>query len=214
MFLSQVEEDLFFSLKHLLAAEGFYALPQLRQFRRDTREGFQNIVLSSSKYESDLMVKVHLGSRLNLVEDWVQQFLHTSLTYRPNSNTIITDFGKLYEQKHFCYRISNTSDFDHTVADFNKRMDEQGNRFLIKVSRVRKVNRLLNACPNEKSDYYIHNHIHRYFKALTVARICNHPHFLGLIETYYGFLLKSKVPESVLADYDKLTSFLLHFSFN
>ncbi len=214
MFLNQIEEDLFYAIGDRLQDTEFQSLPHLRQFRRETREGFQNLILSCSKYESELMVKVHLGSRLNMVEDWVQQFLRTSLNYRPNSNTIITDFGKLYDQKYFCYRVATGADIQKTTQDLTNRMQADGCRFLVKISRVRKVNRLLNACPSEKCDYYIHNHVHRCFKALTVARICHHPHFLGLVETYYAFLLRSHVSEQVLYDYDKLVSFLLHFSFN
>lgn len=214
MCVHQYKEELFHGFEKKVSVIDFKFLPHLNQFRKETTEGFQNIVLSCSKYESELIVKVHLGSRLNIVEDWVNQFLNTPLNYQSNSNTIVTDLGKLSNEKYFSYHIVDLKDIEETIADMDHRMQTQGYRFLTKVSRVRKVNRLLNHCPSKKCDYYIHNHIHRYFKALTVARICNHPHFLDLIETYYAFLIQYHAPEKTLQDYDKLVSFLLHFSFN
>jgi hypothetical protein len=208
-----MQATLYQELHSLFQEQEFVFMPNRHQFRRNLGNGFQNVVLSCEKNPTELHVEVHLGCRLNLIEDLAQQFLRGNESYRYESSTIIVSMGKLLNNKVFDFEISNKTEAADCAQQIFGFMQQQGFSFLNEVCSLKAVDKIMNEKPI-KPVSYLNNQSHRCFKGLIAARLCDNPRFLDLVEIYSDTLQRQGQPECVRLNYDKLVNYLLYFSFN
>ncbi|GEM_PF-598301 len=213
MALSKVETHLYTSLNDFLSQKDFEMRPDLKQFRRETPTGFQNIILSFSPYQAETYLEVNIGTRLNMVEEIVQQFLDNMPEFWRQANTVVVSVGKINDAKYFRYRIADDEDLHVCTEQVIEFMDQRGFMFLEYASHLKNLDVMFNAKPHQ-SVKYLYNQLHRCFKGVVIARLSHNPHFLTLIEQYHDKLLKLGASPTNMAEYDRLVNYLLHFSAN
>ncbi len=213
MPVKNLEISLYHSLNQYLVEKSFHWLSESKQFRKQTEKGFQNIILSSSNYEDQMWVEVNIGVRVDLVEDFAQQFLDVPLEYRKHANTIITSIGRLNDTKYLRYKIAHEEDVEVCYEAIRDFMQESGFEFLEYAAHLKNLDTMLNEKPAKVSKY-VYNQTHRCFKAIIVAKLNNNPHFFELIDQYQQMLEKLQVGEREIDRYMKLVNFLLYLSLN
>jgi hypothetical protein len=55
---------------------GFEARHELWQYRKESSHGFKAFIISISEYEDDCLVELHLGIRIDSVENFVYRYVH------------------------------------------------------------------------------------------------------------------------------------------
>lgn len=205
----QAEAYTFIALEPYLTAQEFVLMPELKQFRKYTDTGFQNIILSFSG-RNETFLEVNIGLRHNGVEALAQQFLDNLPEFRKEANTLVVSVGKLSDTKYFRYKINCYEDIENCACQIMDFMNERGFHFLNESGSLVALNRILNERPHLPVKY-IYNQAHRCFKAIIVARMCHHPQFMDLVEGYFHTLQKMGVPERTLMEYDRLANYLLHY---
>lgn len=213
MQVKNLESSLYHHLIRYLSQQSFVLLPEYKQFRRNTDIGFQNIIISTTTYSKELWVEVNIGVRVNLVEDFAQQFLDVPIEYRQHANTIIASIGKISDIKYLRYKIENEEDIKICYEAIKDFMQERGFSFLDHASRLANLDKLLNEKPH-KTSKYLYNQTHRCFKGIIVAKLNHNPLFFELIDKYQQVLEKLKVSEAEMDKYMKLVNFLLYLSLN
>lgn len=213
MQVKKLETSLYHHLNEFLAQKSFFLLPEYQQFRCNTPIGFQNMIISFSKSANEVWVEVNIGVRVNLVEDFAQQFLDVPTEYRQHANTIITSIGRLNDIKYLRYKIENEEDVIACYEAIRDFMLERGFDFLNHSSRLNNLDFLLNEKPH-KTSKYLYNQTHRCFKGIIVAKLNNNPLFFELIDKYQQVLEKLRVSEVEMDRYMKLVNFLLYLSLN
>jgi hypothetical protein len=213
MSFSKVENQFYARLNDFLAEKGFLMRPDLKQFRRPTSAGFQNIILSFSPYAAETYLEVNIGTRVDLVEHTVQQFLDNMPEFRQEANTVVVSVGKINDTKYFRYRIADQDDLSNCADQITDFMEQRGFMFLEYASHLKNLDTMFNAKPHEPVKY-LYNQVHRCFKGLVIARLQHNPQFLDLIEKYHDKLPKLGASQATIQEYDRLVSYLLHFSAN
>ncbi|TAD95634.1 MAG: hypothetical protein EAZ97_15155 [Bacteroidetes bacterium] len=210
------EQKMYANLAPLLQKERFSLHSKLKQFRRKTSFGFQNIVFSVHQQNEQYYIDVNLGVRFDMVEQISQQFLDICPSFRPESTTMMISVKKLVENKYLEYKINQQNEkqeleiFINQIHDF---MLKKGYDFLQEISQIKNADEMLNAFPCQNTPY-LYDQVQRCFKALIIARMCNRNLFIPLLETYYEHLQNLETPEKMICNYDRLANYLLHFSFN
>jgi hypothetical protein len=213
MSLSKVESQLYARLEDFLADKGFVMRPDLKQFRRPLATGFQNVILSFSPYAAETYLEVNIGTRVDMVEHTAQQFLDNMPEFWPEANTVVVSVGKINDTKYFRYRIADEDDLRNCADQIVDFMEQRGFMFLDYASHLKNLDAMFNAKPNEPVKY-LYNQVHRCFKGLVIARLQHNPQFLALVDKYQAKLPKLGVSQATIQEYDRLVSFLLHFSAN
>ena len=96
------------------------------------------------------------------------------------------------------------------IASF---MKLKGFRFLESMSRLRRIDALLNRQPETPSPY-MHNQIHRCFKGIATASILHRTDFDKLVTIYSDHLYRQCAPREVVNNFRRLVNYLRYFSFN
>lgn len=205
----QAEAYTFLALEPYLTEHAFVMMPELKQFRKTTATGFQNIILSFSG-RNETFLEVNIGVRHNAVEEIAQQFLDNLPEFRKEANTLIISVGKLSDTKYFRYKINCPDDIDDCVEQIMDFMHRRGFHFLNESGSLTCLNKIFNEHPHLPVKY-VYNQIHRCFKAIIVARMCHHPEFITLVENYFALLQRLGAPERTLMEYDRLANYLLHY---
>jgi hypothetical protein len=213
MSLSKVETHLYAGLNDFLVQKGFAMRPDLKQFRRPTAAGFQNIILSFSPYGAETYVEVNIGTRFHMVEETVQQFLDNMPEFWQEANTVVVSVGKINDTKYFRYRIVDEDDLQACADQIIDFMNQRGLMFLEYASHLKNLDQMFNGKPQEPVKY-LYNQLHRCFKGIVIARLNHNPKFLTLLETYHGKLQKLGASQTTMVEYDRLVNYLLHFSAN
>ncbi|MCS7019220.1 MAG: hypothetical protein RMJ87_13025 [Cytophagales bacterium] len=205
----QAEAYTFLALEPHLSEQSFVMLPALKQFRKTTSTGFQNIILSFSG-RNETFLEVNIGVRHHAVEEIAQQFLDNLPEFRQEANTLVVSIGKLADTKYFRYKINCQDDIQHCAQQIMDFMHERGFHFLNESGSLANLNKIFNEHP-QLPVKYLYNQIHRCFKGIIVARMCHHPQFVPLVETYFEVLQRLGAPERTLMEYDRLANYLLHY---
>jgi hypothetical protein len=213
MTLTELETNLYHLLNQNFSKKGFYLIPELFQFRRLNETGFQNIILTSTRYEAEIWVEVNIGVRIDMVENLAQQFLDVIPEYRQHANTIITSIGRLSDTKYLRYKIANEEDVTFSAQTIKDFMKERGFDFLEYASHIKELDKLFNEKPHQ-SLKYVYNQVHRCFKAVIIAKYNNNPQFFKLLDQYQTQLERLKVPDTILENYVKLANYLVYLSIN
>ena len=213
MQLKSLEISLYNHLTHFLSKRSFALLADYKQFRKETSTGFQNVIISSSRYAEELWIEVNLGVRVDMIEDLAQQFLDIPTEYRQHANTLITSFGRLSDTKYLRYKIVNQEDVEICFEAIKDFMNDRGFEFLEYASHIKNLDFIFNEKPHKPSKY-LYNQTHRCFKGVIIAKITDNPEFLKLLDQYQSVLERMQTSDREMENYMRLVNFLLYLSLN
>ena len=191
-------------------AHGFYAFPALRQFRRDTGDGFQCVILSISDYEDMSLAELHLGLRRDKVEQTAFPFTNGLPGFQPNSTTLITPLGKVMDQHPMRFRLRDEADLEDMTIQCQEYIAQSGLPFLKRYDDLHALNVLFNTSP-EKPCPWVHNQFHPAFRGLTVGALLARDDLTVLVEQHRAALHRLGAYGRVLENYDRLARYLLHY---
>lgn len=213
MTAQELETGLYYRLYDFFYDHGFELMADKKQYRRVGDRGFQNVIFSQSAHQDEFVLEVNLGLRFSPIEDIAQQFLDNHVDFRADSNTLIVSIGKLTNNKYFRYKIIDHDDLSLTcdqIADF---LEHEGFRFLNEAFSLSNLDKIFNQAPG-KACKYLYNQQHRCFKGIVAAKLNHSKQFLPLVEKYQSYLALSGAKPNTQAAFDRLVSFLLHYSDN
>ncbi len=207
-------EPLFFqALEPFFKAAGFALIRHKNQFRKETSNGFQNVILAVSPVGNESWLEINIGARLEMVEKTAYPFTYGLSGFSGDSNTVITSIGRLQGKNHFRYKAAAESDVEHIslqVADF---MEVTGFDFLDQASRFSVVHQWLNAHPLEPCPY-VYNQFYRCLRGVTLASIAAPPELDAIAALHRQALENLHAPADTHLRYERLVQFLRTFSFN
>ncbi|MFT5618934.1 MAG: hypothetical protein ACI85I_002169 [Arenicella sp.] len=213
MTIQEFDTALYDKLYDFFVEHEFEMNAPKKQFRRLTNNGFQNVLFSTSEYEGEIWLEVNLGVRINAVEQIVQQFLDNQKGFREDAMTVIVSVGKLTNNKYFRYKVVNEDDLESVCLAVKEFMRTQGFQFLNVYNKIESLDSLLNKNPH-KPTHYLYNQVHRCFKGAVLARLNFNPKFEQIILKYHHFLATLNAKQTHLERFDKLETFLTHYSPN
>jgi hypothetical protein len=208
-----VESLLFLNLESFFEKQDFDLLLEKKQFRKNTEQGFQNIILSISKYEQESLIEFNIGVRLDIVENLVNQFTQHLIDFQADTNTLLTSMGRLLNEPFLRFKVKSEDDLFQVCQKLCKFMTEQGFSFLEQVSHSPTLDQVINRNP-EQAHPYFYNSYHRALKGITLAKLNYNPDFEGLAQTYYQQLIRKNAPPSQQENFQKLYRYLHNFSVN
>jgi hypothetical protein len=212
MIHSQFETKFYELLDVFFQSHEFGFLPDQKQYRKSTQNGFQNIIFSISEAENVFWVEVNFGVRFEFIEQIAQQFLNNSFGYRPAANTLVISIGKFLEKKYFRYKVTNQADFEKVTQEIRSFFEEKGFEFLKTANALGFIEETLNDSPTMPCRY-LYNQVHRCFKGIIAAKLSDNRNFVTITNIYRHFLLKNGTDEDLL-NYERLVSFLHHYNAN
>ncbi len=213
MTLQEFETGLYHRLYDFFGDHEFEMMAGLKQFRRLTPHGFQNVIFSPTAYEDELWLDLNIGLRYSPVEDLAQQFLDNLPQYRHESNTLIISVGKFHKNKYFRYKVANEEDLKLCCEQIRDFLKYTGFGFLQKYNALPQLDKLINHKPARPCPY-MYNQVHRCFKGLIAARLNDSRAFMDLAETYRKYLKVSAAKPGMRNSFEKLSQYLLHYSSN
>lgn len=212
MIYNQFETKLYGQLDVFFQSHGFGFLPDQKQFRKSTQNGFQNIIFSVSEAQNVFWIEVNFGVRFEFIEQIAQQFLNNSFGYRPAANTLVISTGKYLEIKYFRYKVTNEEELDKITGEIRSFFEEKGFDFLSKAHSLSFIEDTLNDSPTLPCRY-LYNQVHRCFKGIVAAKLSDNRNFATITNIYRHFLLKNGTDEDLLS-YERLITFLHHYNAN
>ena len=212
MILSKFEMKLYQRMEFFFQSHGFDLLPEQKQFRKTTQNGFQNIIFSVSETQKECWIEVNFGVRYEFIEQIAQQFLNNALGYRPSANTLVISVGKFLDLKYFRFKVTNEDDLGKTLNEIEDVFEKKGFDFLEKANNLSFIEETLNDSPAQ-SCRYLYNQVHRCFKGIIAAKLADNQNFATIINIYRHFLLKNGTDQDLM-NYERLVSFLNHYNAN
>lgn len=213
MTITPFETSLYQHLTPFFESHQYKLVPDMKQYRRTTEAGFQNVILSPAFYNEETMLEVNFGCRNNQVEQIAQQFLTNLVDFRPNANTIIISIGKFNGFQYYRYKIHSEEELAWTCEQIEQFFDLKGFDFLNMASSLATLDRLLNDNLNQPSQY-VYNQTHRCYKGLIAARLNHSPYFDGLIDSYRHLLIRQTQNPYEQLHFERLIAYLQHYSAN
>lgn len=207
------EAKLFKKLYDFYEAHQFLLIPELRQFRRVTPTGFDNVIFSFSSYGEEVWLDVNFGNRIEAIEHIAQQFLTNRLDFRPEANTLLTTIGRFRQRSYFRYKFRTPQDLDEISADITEFFSIKGFAFFDLVRTLPDVDATINEFPQQRCPYII-NPVHRCFKGLVTASLAESPHLEHLYGTYDEQLRTKMTDQQTLTSFARLYTFLKYYSSN
>ena len=213
MTITPFETKLYDYLAPFFAQHGYSLLPEKKQFRRHTGNGFQNIVLSSVNYTDDTMLEVNFGCRNEQIEQIAQQFLNNLKEFRPDANTFLLSIGRYSGFQYFRYKINSDEELVSVCEQIETFFEQKGFRFMQKSCSLPTLDQLLNEDPDQPCRY-VYNQTHRCYKGLVAARLNHNPSFDKLVEEYRQALVRLTQNTYEQLHFERLISYLNHYSAN
>lgn len=213
MDIQGLEAKLFKNLHDFFQRNGFQWLPDLKQFRKTTIIGFENVIFSFSPYENELWIDVHFGNRHDRLELIAQQFLNNRIDFREDANTLLTTIGRFRQRSYFRYKVKDTEELDAAGRDILLFFEEKGFAFFDLTRSLVEIDYIINDLPGQLCPY-IYNNVHRCFKGLIAARLSGNSELDSLYVEYGSQLKKSLVDSETRDSFDKLFSYLAYYSEN
>ncbi|MEZ0541086.1 hypothetical protein [Fibrella arboris] len=213
MTLTPFETSLYRQLARFFGQHDFALLPEKKQFRKVTPTGFQNIILSPSYYGPTTLLDVNFGCRNEQVEQIAQQFLPTLTDFRPDANTLLISIGKYKQVNPPRYSIRTDSELDSVCTQIIEFFVETGFALLDNSMSLDTLDTILNVNPVQPCPF-VYNQTFRCYKGLTVASLTHNPHFLGLIDLYRHQITRQSQNAYEAMNFDRLVSYLQHYSPN
>jgi len=209
----QRESWIFTPLIPFFAEAGFTYLPKLRQFRKETPNGFQNVVISISHYENSSVVEGHLGIRLESVEKFAFQFTMGLTGFQQDSHTLITSIGRLKDKKYERYSVAQAEEAERATTAIRTFMQQEGFDFLQKYCSAQALDCLFNEQPDEPLEL-VYNNFNRCLRGVVLAHLAHRDNFDELIQTYLHQLQAIATPQPLQDRFIRLVQFLASYSPN
>ena len=196
----------FFELYDFTTVSAYY------QFRKRHPTGFNNVIVSVGNAWPTL-AELHLGVRIDLVEQLVYQFTSGLAEYGPHSTTLFTSAGRVLGQPYHRYPVDHPSDIEPVAEQMKQFMYADGFHFLKKYQRIEALDTLFNEEPHQKSPY-LTNRLHRSLRGIILAKLAHRDHWQRLVIGYRAQLTLRGTPEPMMQSYDRLADYLRTFSVN
>ncbi len=213
MTITPFEIRLYEQLTPFFAKHGYSFISDRKQYRRRVDTGFQNVLLSTTFYEDEVMLEVNFGCRNEQVEQIAQQFLNNAIEYRADANTVILSIGKFSGFHYFRYKIHSSDELTLVCEQIESFFSQAGFDFLKSACSLASLDRLLNEQPNQPC-LYVYNQTHRCYKGLIAARLNNNPRFDGLVDSYRHLLDRQTKNPYEQQHFERLVAYLRHYSAN
>lgn len=192
--------------------QGYQAMPSGKEFRKITSNGFRSILFSLSIQENQQLLDIRLGTRLDIIENLVAQFLKQADS-PPESHTILASPHLFNRPPLNRFKITDEASLQLSCNEIKDFMQKKGFRFLNTFTKLKRVDAVLNRKPDVPNPY-IHNQIHRCFIGVTLARLLQRTDFQLLCVVYGNFLYSLGASDTTMESFQKLVTYLNCFSFN
>ncbi|MFP4089943.1 MAG: hypothetical protein ACLFUB_10150 [Cyclobacteriaceae bacterium] len=207
-----VEMLLFKELRPFFERYDFYLLLPKKQFRKQTKLGFHNVIISVSG-SKPCLIEVNIGVRLDLVEELAYQFTTGLSGYQRDSNTLVTSLGRIIGDPYKRFEAEDHVSVKKAARDIADLMVSEGFYFQEKYDSIKALDQLVNKEPTKKNPF-IYNNLHRCLRGVVIARLAENKNFNSLVATYRRSLVRSSTAPPLLERYDKLVNYLKSFSVN
>lgn len=200
-------------LEDFFSQNGYHFLQIGNQFRKETKGGWQNVILGFGHYEDCTYVEVSFGSRLNIVEQLIAPYSHGLRGYQAESNTTITNLAKFQKEAHLRFEIRDEADLFRMAAHLRDFFRKEGFAFLDSLSNIGELDKLFNQDPTNAC-LVSFNHQLRSFRALAIASLNQNPNWEELAEYYRGLLDKYSSPRVVIDRFNDFSHYLATTALN
>lgn len=207
-----ISQTLLSRLEPFFVLHGFTPLAAHHQFRKVNNGGFCSVVISVGN-SFPALAELHLGIRVDLVEQLAYQFTTGLTEYGPHSTTLITSAGRIVEKPYYRFPLERPSDTDVVAEQMEQFMQTEGFAFLDKYRRIEALDALFNTEPHEKSPY-LTNRLHRSLRGIILAKLTHRARWSWLVTSYRAQLTLRGTPEPMMQNYDRLANYLRTFSVN
>jgi hypothetical protein len=185
---------------------GFEPLPEMWQFRQKTERGFNCFILSIQTYDHEAIVELHLGSRINIVEDFALKYMQLLKEFGPNAMTMIISEGRFKEKRFLRHHIKDEVELVLLKSQFEVFVQEQALPSLELWQDIENLNTIFNEDPLENQFFY--NQYYRAIRGLILNRFVGDERYVILKEMYQEVLSKLDISDHQNAAFDKLTLIL------
>ena len=210
--VSETETLIFDYLAPFFREYQFEALPQKKQFRRSTVDGFSNVIFSVTYIDTgESAIEVNIGNRLHLVEKLVEQFVEHK--HHHESNTIITSIGRLQGRPYFRYKARTEADIKQVCDQLIAFMEPAGLVFLENHAHLKQLDKVFNDAPLAPC-HLLYNQMYRCLRGVVIGKLSNRDNFTDLAGLYRLSLEKQAAPEQLKEGYERLAKYLSTFSTN
>ncbi len=199
-------------LNTLVRSQSYELLEAQNQLRKRTDSGFHNVIVAAGAAVPTL-VELHLGIRINIVEDLVYQFTNGISGYGPHSTTLIASAGRIEGMPYLRYELNEIAEVPAIVQQMNAFLVAKGFDFLQKNQRIEALNTLYNTKATQKS-LLLPNLLHRSLRGIVLAKLTQQEDWMQLAETYRLQLMQKGIPGPMIQRYVLLTNYLQTFSVN
>ena len=200
------------SLAPYARSHGYVLLAAQNQFRKSTNQGFFNLIVAAGP-TFPALAELHLGIRIDLVEQLVYQFTIGLAGYGPHSTTLITSGGRIVGEPYQRYSLEQATDVSAVTQRMKDFLRTEGFPFLEEYGHVKPLDELYNRRPDEKSPY-LTNALNRILRGIILAKLAQRNSWSDLVSDYRSQLIQRGTPESLVERYDRLVDYLRTFSVN
>jgi len=208
-----LKKRLVHGLASRLEDKDFVYTPQWEQFRKTTSGGFQSLILSISEYPDISLFELHLGIRLNAVENLAYPFTNGLMGFQANSMTLVTPLAKLHGHAFQRFELSPGEAVDKPMEEIGKQLENGGFSFMEKYHSLEEMEKLFNRHPHHPLPL-VHNQINRCLRGLVLAKLINRTDFEKLASLYRERLQVLRAPDATIHKYDRLRSYLRTYAPN
>ncbi len=196
-----------------LDGKDYIYTPQWEQFRKLTPGGFQSLILSVSEYPDASLFELHLGIRLDAVENMAYPFTNGLMGFQANSLTLVTPLAKLHGHSFQRFELAPGEEVGRPLDEIAGQLAHGGFSFLEKYNRLEEMEQLFNRHPHHPLPL-VHNQINRCLRGLVLARLTDRTDFERLATLYRDRLRALRAPDATLHKYDRLRSYLRSYAPN
>ncbi len=191
---------------------GFQAVPELWQYRKETSNGFKAFIISISEYEEDCLVELHLGIRMDSVENFVYRYVQALPEFGPNMMTLVTSMARIQGLVFKRYSINSSESLQESYDQIAFFVNDVGLLKLDEWENLKSLNKVYNNDPYDLS--LIYNSFNKAIRGLSLAKFSGNPNYQELKDKYRYMLEYKKYPPESMQFFDKLVSFLDNYSPN
>lgn len=210
----KVRDILLANLGHVFATNNFVEKPaKTLQFQQHFQGGMQSCTFTITEHDGTFLIDISLGIRIDIVENFVNQFTLTLKEYHANTHTIYISYGKFIGKSYFYFKVKSEGELVQVCKDIKHFLEQRAFPFLAKNSNIESLNTLINTAPEELS-LFICNPAYRALKGVLIAKMCQHKDFDELAKVYRAMIEKSSFRDKMMPNYLLLIKHLYLVSFN
>lgn len=207
-FRSLVED-----LSPFFLQNGFLYHHGFMQFRKTYNSGFQNVIFAPANYGDEVRLEVTFGSRVNPIEELIQDCTNGLQDFKTHTNTTINSFGKYRREPYFRLRFKDDKSYHATVKTLERFFGEEGFDYLNRLSDLGYLDTLFNAFPGEPCEEAFNPRL-RCFRGLAAAYLNHNPELELLTRAYHKILNKYGATPTEIKQFKALVRYCLNYSLN